>query len=199
MEECVALARTLGARIGDELAIPVYLYGQAALRPERQDLADVRRGGFEALRDQLGRDPARAPDFGPNAVHPTAGATAVGARPVLVAFNVYLDTADVTVARAIAGALRTRAGGLAAVRALGMLVGGRAQVSANLLDVDQTSPRRFFDAVAAEAARHGVKAVSSEIVGLCPERALSADDAAMIRLGQNREDCLLEPKLRRLA
>ncbi len=154
MEDCITLARRLGQRIGEELEIPVFLYGAAAAVPARENLADVRRGGFEHAQDI-------APDFGPRRVHPTAGATAVGARSLLVAYNVYLDTADVAVARSIAAAIRTRSGGLPSVRALGMLVDGVAQVSTNLLNVDQTPPATVFAAVSGEAERRGVRAVRS--------------------------------------
>jgi glutamate formiminotransferase len=197
MEECVELARRLGGRVGDELGIPVFLYGDAATRPDRVNLADLRRGGFEGLRETMGKDPSRAPDFGPPAVHSTAGAAAVGARPVLVAFNAYLDTDDVVVARGIAAAVRSRGGGLPAVRALGMLVDGKAQVSTNLLDVDRTSPARLFQAVRHEAERRGVRVTRSEIVGLCPERALSEADGAAISLVGDRHSRLLERALAR--
>jgi glutamate formiminotransferase len=189
MDDCVALARRLGARIGDELEIPVFLYGAAAARPERENLAEVRRGGFESMRDI-------SPDFGPPRMHPTAGATAVGARNLLVAYNVYLDTPDVGIAKSIASAIRTRSGGLPSVRALGMLVNGTAQVSTNLLNVDQTPPATVFASISSEAERKGARAVRSELVGLCPERVLSADVARYIRLDSDREAHLLEPALR---
>src|SRR5947199_8387011 len=119
MDECVALARRLAERAATELAIPIYLYARAATRPERERLPDIRKGEFEGLRDRIGRDPAADPDFGPKRIHPTAGATAIGARPCLVAFNIYLDTGDVPVAKATATQIRTSSGGLPAVQASG--------------------------------------------------------------------------------
>ena len=130
MEECVALARDLGRRVGDELGIPVYLYEQAALRPERTNLEDVRRGEYERLKAEIGTNPDRAPDFGPARVG-KAGATIIGARPFLVAFNAYLNTDDVAIARKIARTVRHSSGGYHYVKAMGLLVAGRAQVSMN--------------------------------------------------------------------
>src|SRR5690348_10576463 len=154
MDECVALARRLGERLGRELEIPVFLYAKAAARPERERLPDVRKGEFEGLRERIGADPSADPDSGPKRVHPTAGATAVGARPFLVAFNVYLDSADVSLAKEIAKRIRTSSGGLPAVQASGFEVGGKAQVSMNLLDVDVTPPAVVFDAIAGAGAAH---------------------------------------------
>jgi len=150
----------------------VYLYARAATRPERERLPDIRKGEFEGLRQRIGTDPATDPDFGPKRIHPTAGATAIGARPFLVAYNVYLDTADVSVAKAIAQKIRTSGGGLPAVQAAGFDVNGRAQVSMNLLDIDQTSPATVFAAVEAEARARGAAVLRSEVVGLIPERGL---------------------------
>ncbi|HXF95397.1 MAG TPA: glutamate formimidoyltransferase, partial [Gemmatimonadales bacterium] len=138
MDDCVALARRLGERVGSELEIPVFLYARAATRPDRERLPDIRKGEFEGLRDRIGVDPAADPDFGPRRIHPTAGAIAIGARPFLVAYNIYLDTPDVGIAKDIAKKIRTSSGGLPAVQASGFEVGGRAQVSMNLLDVDVT-------------------------------------------------------------
>src|SRR5881227_2256620 len=128
MDQCVALARRCGERAAGELRIPIYLYARAAVRPERERLPDIRKGEFEGLRERIGTDPAADPDLGPNRIHPTAGATAIGARPFLVAFNIYLDTSDVTIAKQIAQQIRTSSGGLPAVQASGFLVGGKAQV-----------------------------------------------------------------------
>src|SRR5205823_2320849 len=130
----------LAERVAAELQIPVYLYAKAATRPERERLPDIRKGQFEALRDRIGQDPAADPDVGPKRIHPTAGATAIGARPFLVAFNIYLDTTDVTIAKDIAKRIRASGGGLPAVQASGFEVEGKAQVSMNLLDIDTTSP-----------------------------------------------------------
>jgi len=167
MAECVALARQLGERVGKDLHIPVFLYARAAARAARERLPDIRKGEFEGLRERT-----LQPDFGPDRVHPTAGATAIGARPFLVAYNIYLDTPDVRVAKEIAKKIRTSSGGLPAVQASGFEVAGLAQVSMNLLDIDETPPAKVFEAVKAEAAIRGVKIKESEIVGLVPERAI---------------------------
>src|SRR5207253_8890652 len=195
MEDCVVLARALAERVGRELAIPVYLYARAATRPERESLPDLRKGQFEGLRERIGRDPAADPDFGPKRIHPTAGATAIGARPFLVAYNIYLDTAEVAAAKDIAKLLRTSSGGLPAVQASGFEVGGRAQVSMNLLDIDTTPPAAVYAAVEAEARPRGVAVVRSEIVGLVPERAILGAGAAALRL-PDAADHLIEAKIR---
>lgn len=197
MAECVALARELGRRVGDELEIPVYLYEHAATRPERRNLADVRRGGFEALRDLVGADPARDPDFGPRRLHPTCGAVAVGARDPLVAFNVHLGpAANLAVAKAVARAVRGSSGGLAGVKALGLEVDGQAQVSMNLVDLDATPLHVAFEAVEREAAARGVAVTSSELVGLVPERALLLAGARHVRLAGYSPAMLLEARVR---
>ncbi len=174
LADCVALAERLAERMARELSIPVYLYGEAARRPERRDLPNVRKGEFEGLRTAIAEDPARAPDFGPRAVHPTAGATAVGARDFLIAFNVNLESKDLELAKKIAGTLREAAGGLPGVRAKGFLVDGgeTAQVSMNLVDFRRTSPGRATLAVSEMAARQGVRVKDTEIVGLVPREAL---------------------------
>lgn len=171
MEECVTLARTLGARVGSELGIPVYLYEAAATRPDRINLADVRRGGFETLKKSISTDTDRAPDFGPLTIG-KAGAAAIGARKPLIAFNIDLTTEDVTIAQKIAEALRHSSGGFAFVKALGMRVRGRAQVSMNLTDFTQTPLARVVEAVRREAARYGATIHSTELVGLIPQQAL---------------------------
>ena len=195
MDDCVALARTLGERVGRELGIPVFLYARAAARPERERLPDIRKGEFEGLRDRIGTDPAADPDFGPRAIHPTAGATAVGARPFLVAYNIYLDTADVALARQIAKQIRTSGGGLPAVQANGFEVDGRAQVSMNLLDIDVTSPATAFMAVHRLADEKNVAILRSEVVGLIPERAILGAGAERLKLS-DAADHLLEAKIR---
>jgi len=171
LAQCVALARQLGARVGGELGVPVYLYEAAATSPDRRNLADVRRGGYEGLRAAIATDPYRTPDFGPAHLTPT-GATVIGAREALIAYNVYLDTADVSIARRIARAIRERDGGLPHVKALGMLVRGRAQVSINLTDYRVTSLGTVWDAVAAHAASAHVVPLKHEIVGLLPAAAV---------------------------
>lgn len=190
MEECVALARQLGERVGKELEIPVFLYARAATRPERVLLPEVRKGEFEGMRDRT-----LEPDFGPNRVHPTAGATAIGARPFLVAYNVYLDTSDVSIAKDIAKQIRTSSGGLPAVQASGFTVDGLAQVSINLLDIDITTPATVFAAIKALAAKCDVEVKKSEIVGLVPERAIIGAAAAALRL-PDASDHILEAKIR---
>ncbi len=197
MEEAVALAEALAARVWKELALPVYLYASAARRPEHADLAVVRRGEFEGIRDTIATDPARRPDVGEPRVHPTAGIVAIGARPVLIAYNAYLTTADVAVAKKIAHAVRGRDGGLVEVKAKGFEIAerARAQVSMNLTDYRRTPVHRALEAVRREASRYGVAVEESEIVGLVPEDALL--DAAEFYLQLNRFDraTLLERKL----
>src|SRR2546426_965390 len=195
MDECVALARRLGERAAAELRIPIYLYAKAATRPERERLPDIRKGEFEGLRERLGRDPAADPDFGPKRIHPTAGATAIGARPFLVAYNIYLDTGEVAAAKDIARLIRTSSGGLPAVQASGFEVGGKAQVSMNLLDIDVTPPATVFAAVQAEARRRGIGILKSEVVGLIPERAVIGAAAAWLKCSDVM-DHLLESKIR---
>lgn len=197
MEACVRLAGRVGERVADALGIPVFLYGRAARRPERAVPAPFRRGGFEALRESIGSDPARAPDYGERRVHPTAGATAVGARPPLVAYNVLLDTDDVTVAREIAHRVRSSSGGLPAVQALGFGVADGAQVSTNLLDPWVTPPARVFAAVREAAASRDVAIRSSEVVGLAPESVLPPGSEEELLLDAPREESLLEPRIRR--
>ena len=193
MEECVALAKTLGEQAGRELAIPVFLYAKAAMRPEHERLPDIRKGEFEGLRE---RD--LDPDFGPRRVHPTAGATAIGARPFLVAFNVYLDTQDIAVAKDIAKQIRTSSGGLPGVQASGFIVDGLAQVSMNLLDIDITSPAVVFNAIKVRAEKQGVAVQKSEIVGLIPERAMIGAAEAALRLSDAASH-VLETKIRAAA
>ena len=170
LADCALLARQLGRRIGDELGLPVYLYAAAATRQYRRNLADIRRGEYEALIREIHR-PQRLPDFGPARVGP-AGAVIVGARPILIAFNVFLRTADVAMAKAIALKIRESNGGLPAVRALGLLVDGQAQVSMNLVDYRTTPPHAVVEAIRQEAARHAVPLDRSELIGLIPQDAL---------------------------
>lgn len=188
MPECVALARGFAAAMATDLDVPVYLYDRAALLPERASLADVRRGEYEGLRDDVARG-RRLPDFGPHVIG-AAGATAVGARVPLVAFNTYLAGVDVEAAKAIARAVRSSGGGLPALRAIGFLVPERrcVTVSMNLIDVGVTGIRAAFDAVAAEAAARGLEITDSEIVGLVPEAALADGDREHIRLAAFEPD-----------
>ena len=198
MADAVRLAEKLGARIAKELGIPVYLYAAAAKRPERSDLAVVREGQFEGLREAIGKDPARAPDFGEPKLHPTAGAVAVGARPVLIAYNAYLTTPDVTVAKKIAKAVRARDGGLPEVKALGFEIRerNRAQVSMNLTDYRVTPVHRALEAVRREAERYGVGVEESEIVGLVPEDALFDAAEYYLQLHSFDRAAVLERKVR---
>src|SRR6476469_8478749 len=197
MEDCIALARQLGERVGRELAIPVFLYERAATRPDRENLADVRRGEFEGLRDDIGTTPQRTPDYGPSAVHATAGAVAIGARPFLVAYNVYLGPAsNMPVAKAVAKAVRGSSGGLRYVKAMGFEVDGQAQVSMNLVDTEKTPLHRVFDTVKMEAEAQGVSPTWSELVGLVPERVLFEAAARHIRLRNFTPDMVLERKVR---
>src|SRR6202045_858263 len=170
IEDCVAMARHVGAQIWKRYKIPVYLYEAAATSPERQNLENIRRGQFEGIRAEIATNAARKPDFGDPAVHATAGATVVGARKFLVAYNVFLNTADVDIAKKIAKAVRFSNGGLRFVKGAGFLVRGLAQVSMNLTDFEQTPIHRVFEMVKLEAARYGVSALSSEIVGLIPKK-----------------------------
>jgi glutamate formiminotransferase len=179
MDDCVALARGLGKRVGSELEIPVYLYEEAASHPRRKNLADVRRGEYEGLRQEIGTTEDRAPDFGPATMGP-AGATAIGARPPLIAFNVYLNTGDEAPAKAIARAVRHSGGGLCCVKALGLLVEGQAQVSMNLTNYRGTPIHRALELVRSEAAHYGLSVTHCEVVGLLPAEALL--DAARFHL-----------------
>lgn len=196
IHRCVTLAGRVGRRIADELRIPVFLYGQAARRAGRDVPASFRKGGFETLRERIESDPDRKPDFGPPRVHRSAGATAVGARRILVAYNVFLDTGDVGVARRIARAVRSSSGGLPHVQALGFEVDGRAQVSTNLLKVRSVPPLEVFEAVLREARGEGVEVTGSEIVGLAPERALPEDARESLMLDCDPREKSLERRIR---
>src|SRR5690348_4509080 len=176
IEDCVAMANYVGEQIWHRYQIPVYLYESAAKIPERQGLENIRRGQFEGIRAEIATNPARRPDIGEPRVHPTAGATVVGARKFLIAYNVFLNTADVAIAKKVAKAVRFSSGGMRFVKGAGFLVRGLAQVSMNLTDFDQTPIHRVFELVKREAARYGVTPISSEIVGLIPKKAL--EDAA---------------------
>ena len=200
MEQCVALARTLGERVGTELGIPVFLYERAATSPVRENLADIRRGEFEKIRDEIGSSPVRTPDFGPAKVHPTAGTVAIGARPFLVAYNVYLgDASNVGVAKEVAKAVRGSSGGLKNVKAMGLEVDGQAQVSMNLVDIEKTPMFRAYDMVKMEAAAHGVAPTWTELVGLVPERAIIDAAARYLQLRNFSTEQLLEHKVRAAA
>src|SRR6267154_3669144 len=176
IEDCVAIARKVGEDIWKRFQVPVYLYEAAAANPDRQNLENIRRGQYEGLKEDVKINPARRPDFGEAVLHPTAGATVVGARKALIAYNVFLNTTNVDIAKKIAKAVRQSSGGLRYVKGAGFLVRGQAQVSMNLTDADQTPVARVFEYVKREAARYGVTPTSSEIVGLIPKKAI--EDAA---------------------
>jgi glutamate formiminotransferase len=191
LEECVVIARRAGEEIWKRYRIPVYLYETAAVLPERRNLEDIRRGQFEGLRGAIANDPARKPDFG-DAAHATAGAVAVGARKFLIAYNIFLDTADVEVAKRVARAVRTSGGGLKFVKASGFLARGLAQVSMNLTDFEQTSMRQVFTAVKREAAKYEVAIRSSELIGLVPRKALEPNAVEELQIENFQESRILE-------
>lgn len=197
MSDCIELARRLGKRIAQELDLPVYLYGEAAADPLRRELSWIRQGGFESLRETIASDPERRPDFGPAKLHPTAGAVAVGARGILIAFNVVLKNADLEIARRIARRIRESSGGLPAVKALGLVLESRglAQVSMNLTDDRKTSPKAVFDRIESEARREGAEVLGSEIVGLAPRRALGENPVQKLKLESFRPEQVLETAL----
>jgi glutamate formiminotransferase/formiminotetrahydrofolate cyclodeaminase len=197
MADCVELARRVGQRIGHELGIPIFLYEQAALRPDRANLETIRRGGLEALAHRMETEPGWAPDFGPHTLHPTAGATIVGARQALIAYNVNLKSTDVTVANTIAKTVRFSSGGLPHVKAIGVELASRGvvQVSMNLTNYEVTSIQTAFEAVRREAEQRGVQVVSSEIIGLVPQRALIQAAEASLRLERFDPTQVLETRL----
>jgi glutamate formiminotransferase/formiminotetrahydrofolate cyclodeaminase len=194
MKDCVEIARRLGRRVGDELGIPVYLYEEAATRPERQNLENIRRGQYEALKQEITTNPDRKPDFGPARVGP-AGATVIGARQPLIAFNVYLTTNDVDIAKRIAKAIRQSSGGLRYVKGLGMLVEGKAQVSMNLTNYHETTLARVVEMIRSEATHCGVGIHHSELVGLIPQEALIDAAQWYLQLDPFEPDQVLEYRL----
>ncbi len=195
MGDCVALARRVGRAIGERLAVPVYLYEEAATAPARRRLETIRRGGLAGLARRMAQ-PDWAPDFGPPAPHPTAGACAVGARRILIAFNVNLETDRLEVATRIAAAIRESGGGLPAVKAIGVRLEDRSvQVSMNLTDYERTSMATVFDAIVREAARDGVRVKESELVGLVPRAALAGTSPEALQLRGFRDDRILENRL----
>ena len=190
MEECVGLAKKLGKKVGEELGIPVFLYEEAATRPENRNLADVRKGEYEGLKVKMNK-----PDFGPSKLHPTAGAVVIGARKYLVAFNVNLDTADIEIAKKIAGVIREKNGGLAGVKALGFEVDGAAQVSMNLVDYEKTNFDKAYCAIEAEAGKMGVAIKSSEIYGMIPLESLVDVIKTTFKADTFKSDQVLEKRL----
>jgi glutamate formiminotransferase / formiminotetrahydrofolate cyclodeaminase len=194
MEDCVAIAKRLGQRVGDELSVPVYLYEAAATRPERANLENIRKGQYEGLKTEIESDPNRKPDYGPAKLG-AAGATVVGARNPLIAFNIYLTTEDVEIAKKIAKTIRHSSGGLPYVKALGLLVDGRAQVSMNLTNFRETPVARVVEAVRAEAARYDVEIHHSELIGLIPQEALVDAAVWYTKLDAFDKEQILESRL----
>ncbi len=197
IDDCVALAHQAGERIARELSIPVYYYERAALRPDRVNLEDVRRGAFELLVEQIATNTDRAPDAGPMRVHESAGAIVVGARPFLIAFNVVLRSDDVGVARQIARTIRARNGGLPFLKALGFRLDTRnlVQVSMNLVNYEITGMRAAYDAIRREAESLGVEIESAEIVGLVPRNALDREAEYFSKLQNFSEAVILENQI----
>ncbi|MBI3268446.1 MAG: glutamate formimidoyltransferase [Planctomycetes bacterium] len=197
MEECVALAAAFGEELARRLGIPVYLYGEAARRAERKDLGTVRRGELEALREELGRVPERAPDFGPARLHDTAGATAVGARMPLIAYNVYLAEPDARVSKKIAKKIRTSSGGMPFLMAKGVDIPSRglSQVTMNLTNFRVTSLGKVFETIVAEATAAGVQVVESEIVGLVPRESMEGLSPEHLLLPGWNGDRIIENRL----
>ncbi len=200
LADCVRIAESVAEETWKRFGIPTYLYQAAARRHERRNLETLRRGEFEGLREEISENPERWPDFGEARLHPTAGATVVGARNFLIAFNINLKAADVGVAQAIARKIRASSGGLAGVKAMGVELRSRglAQVSMNLTDFEKTSLRDVFNAVRAEAAAAGVEIAASEIVGLVPRRALDEAAARDLRIENFRPELIFETRLERV-
>jgi glutamate formiminotransferase len=197
MADCVALAKSIGQTVAERFSLPVYLYEEASANPERKNLEDIRRGEFEGLAAKMAK-PGWAPDFGPTAPHPSAGASVIGARMPLIAYNINLDTSRLDVAKKIAAAIRMSSGGLRYVKAMGIPLEerGLVQVSINLTNYEKTPIFRVFDLVKREAARYGVNVVESEIVGLVPAAALRASVEYYLQLEGFSADQVLENKLR---
>ncbi len=194
VQECVEMAERLGERVGSELSIPVYLYEEAARIPERKNLENVRRGQYEGLKEEIRTDPARKPDFGPSEMG-KAGATVIGARAPLIAFNVYLDTDDTAIAKKIARTIRFSSGGLRFVKAMGVLVEGQAQVSMNLTNFKKTAIPQVVEMIRREAERYGTAIHHSELVGLIPQKALIDSAIWYLQLDQFSDEQILERKL----
>lgn len=194
MADCVDLACELGKRVGEELKIPVYLYEAAAIRPERQRLENIRRGGYHKLKTAILSEPDRQPDFGPSKLG-HAGATVIGARKLLTAFNVYLTTTDVRIAQKIARAIRQSSGGFPAVKAIGVLVGGHAQVSINFTDHTQTAIPQVIEVIRREASLLGTKILRAELIGLMPVDALLEVARHYLQLDSFSPDRILETRL----
>lgn len=198
MDDCIRLAQSVGRRVGEELSIPVFLYEQAATRPDRVNLADVRRGEYEQLKQGILTDETRQPDYGPSELG-TAGATIIGARYPLIAFNVFLTTDNIDIAKKIAKAIRHSSGGLHYVKALGLLVDGKAQVSMNLTNYKKTPIYRVVEMIRREAQRYGVAIESSELIGLIPQDALLESAAWYLQMDNYSSDRVLERRLQSMS
>jgi len=198
MEECVALARRLGERVTQELQIPVYLYEVAATRPDRANLANVRKGEYEGLKKEIVTNPDRKPDFGPAIMHPTAGAMVIGARKFLIAYNVNLDTKNAKIAKDIAKLVREKDGGFPAVKALGFEIKdkGYVQVSMNLCDFEKTNTDVVFRKIKEEAEKRGIKVLGSEIYGMVPKAALEGINLEELQLIDFKKEQILEERLK---
>lgn len=197
MADCVNLAKTLGEKISRQLQIPVYLYEEAASRPERRNLAHIRHGGFEGLREKLGKNPNCKPDFGPERIHPTAGATVVGARFFLIAYNINLVTDDIRIAKRIARIIRESSGGLPCVKALGVMLADKniAQVTMNLTNYRITSMKTVFEKVKIEAEKSGTKILKSELIGLLPAEALNGTSPKELLMSNFNANLIIENRL----
>lgn len=197
MADCVNLAKTLGEKISRQLQIPVYLYEEAASRPERRNLAHIRHGGFEGLREKLGKNPNCKPDFGPERIHPTAGATVVGARFFLIAYNINLVTDDIRIAKRIARIIRESSGGLPCVKALGVILADKniAQVTMNLTNYRITSMKTVFEKVKIEAEKSGTKILKSELIGLLPAEALNGTSPKELLMSNFNANLIIENRL----
>ena len=198
LEQCVMLARQAGTEIWNRYRVPVYFYEAAAARPDRALLEEVRRGQFEGLRDAVRREVARRPDVGGPELHPTAGASAVGARRFLIAWNLYLNTRDVATARAIAREIRASSGGLTGVKAMGVMAHGEAQISMNITNFRQTPVSQVYAAVEDKASRFGAKISRGELIGLIPEEAAERESEWLRHFHEfDPEEKILERRLRR--
>jgi glutamate formiminotransferase / formiminotetrahydrofolate cyclodeaminase len=195
LRDCMQYALELGRRVWESYQIPVYFYEASATRPERTNLENIRRGQFEAIRDEIATVESRRPDVGEPRLHPTAGAVVIGARNFLVAYNIFLETTDVLIARKIARAVRFSSGGLPAVKAMGVQVRGQAQVSMNLTDTGVTPIARVFEFVQREAERYGTRVQSSELIGLIPRQALEAAAASFLKIEGFNSSMVLEHRL----
>lgn len=198
MADCVTLAQRLGERVGRELGIPVYLYEKAASRPDRVNLADIRRGEYEGLKERIAHDESKVPDYGPREIG-AAGATVIGARPFLIAYNVYLKNATVAEAKKVAKAVRHSGGGLAYVKGMGIEVEGMPQVSMNLTDFTKTPIHRVQELIRSEAARYGATIHFAELIGMIPQQALVDVARWYLQLDRMEESQILENRLNDLA